>query len=165
MLKSPLSITCRSLAVALLLINASIASAQIPNPYGPPVNLENAKKIVAASIAEAKKNNWNMAIAVVDTGGDLVYFEKMDGTQTGSVNVAMEKARSSALFKRPTKAFQDTVAAGGEGLRMLALPGALPVEGGVPIIIEGRFVGSVGASGGTSAQDGMVAQAGAAVFK
>jgi glc operon protein GlcG len=101
-----------------------------------------------------------MAIAIVDPNGFLVYFEKMDNTQNGSVDVALDKARSAALFKRPTKAFQDALAAGGEGLRILALQGAVPVDGGLPIIVAGKVVGAIGASGGSSAQDGQVAKAG-----
>lgn len=141
------------------------AFAQLPNPYGAPVSLENAKKMAAAAAAEARKNNWNVAIAVVDPAGALVYFEKLDGTQNASVTVAIEKARTSAQFKRATKAFQDVVAAGGDGLRILSLPGAVPVEGGVPALIDGRIVGAVGVSGATSAQDGQVAAAGVAAVK
>jgi glc operon protein GlcG len=152
-------------ALVLSLAFGRTASAQIPNPFGTPVNLDAAKKAAAAAIAEARKNNWTMAVAVVDTGGDLVHFEKMDGTQTGSVTVAIEKARSAALFKRPTKAFQDVVAAGGEGLRLLALSGAVPIEGGVPIVLDGKFIGAIGVSGGTSAQDGVAAAAGVATMK
>jgi glc operon protein GlcG len=137
------------------------AKAQIPNPYGMPISLETAKKVVVPALAEARTNNWTMAVAVVDTGGHLVYFEKMDGTQTGSVEVSIQKARSAALFKRPTKAFQDALAAGGEGLRVLRLEGAVPVDGGYPLVIDGKFVGAIGVSGGTSAQDGQCAKAAA----
>ena len=147
------------------LSSMSSASAQMPNPYGAPINGENAKKAAAAALAEARKNNWTMAAAVVDPAGDLVYFEKLDGTQAASVNIAVDKARSSARFKRPTKALQDALAAGGEGLRFLALQGAMPVDGGVPILIDGKIVGAIGLSGGTSAQDGQCAAAGAAVIK
>ncbi len=129
------------------------------------VSLENAKKVAAAAVAEARKNNWNVAIAIVDPAGSLVYFEKLDGTQNASVTVAIEKARTSAQFKRATKAFQDVVAAGGDGLRILSLPGAVPVEGGVPALIDGRIVGAVGVSGATSAQDGQVAAAGVGAMK
>ena len=129
--------------------------------YGTPINADQAKKIAAAAIAEAKKTNLAMAIAVVDPNGYLVYFEKMDNTQNGSVNVSIDKARSAALFKRPTKAFQDILAAGGDGLRILALQGAVPVDGGYPLIVGGKIIGAVGASGGTSTQDGQVAKAGA----
>jgi glc operon protein GlcG len=134
----------------------------MPEPYGLPINLENAKKAAAAAIAEALRNNWKMAAAVVDTGGHLVYFEKMDGTQTGSVAVAINKARCAALFMRPTKAFQDVLAGGGDGLRMLGLEGAVPVEGGVPLVVDGKIVGAIGLSGGASSQDGQCARAGAA---
>lgn len=127
--------------------------------YGPSITLDAAKKIAPAAIAEARKNQWNMAIAIVDTAGDLVYFERMDDTQVGSVQVAQAKARSAARFKRPTKAFQDGLAAGGEGLRLLAIEGAVPVEGGIPLVAGGKIVGAIGASGGTSQQDGVVAQA------
>ena len=133
----------------------------LPNPYGLAVTLDNAKKAAAPAIAEARRNNWMMAVAIVDPAGDLVYFEKMDGTQNGSVVVAIAKARSAALFKRPTKAFQDTVAAGGDGLRILRLENAVPVEGGIPLLMDGTIVGGIGLSGGTSQQDGQCAKAGA----
>lgn len=139
--------------------------AQMPNPYGLSINLDTAKKIAALAIAEAHKNNWTMAVAIVDVGGNLVYFEKMDHTQTGSVQVALDKASSAALFKRPTKAFQDTVASGGEGLRMLRLRGAAPIEGGLPLLMDGKIVGAIGVSGGTSQQDGVAAKAGADTMK
>jgi glc operon protein GlcG len=132
--------------------------------YTPPVAVENAKKAAAAALAEARANNWSMAVAVVDPAGFLVYFERMDGTQNGSVAVAQAKARSAALFKRPTKAFQDMLAAGGEGMRVLALEGAVPIDGGLPIIVDGAVIGAIGLSGGTSAQDGQCAKAGVAAL-
>ena len=150
---------------------AAIGVGQTPlvppanTPYGTSVSPDAAKKIATAAIAEARKNNWAMAVAVVDTGGYLVYFERMQDTQLGSVEVAIEKAKSAALFRRPTKAFQDTLAAGGEGLRILRLTGAVPVEGGIPLIVDGKIIGAVGASGGSSDQDGRTAQAGAAATK
>lgn len=137
----------------------------MPNPYGPAVSLDSAKKAASPALAEAGKNGFTMAVAIVDTAGNLIYFEKMDGTQNGSVHVAIEKARSAALFKRSTKTFQDTVAAGGEGLRVLGLPGAIPVEGGLPLLMDGQVVGAIGVSGGTSAEDGQCAQAGAAALR
>jgi uncharacterized protein GlcG (DUF336 family) len=112
------------------------------------------------ALAKARESNWQMAISIVDPAGVLVYFERIDGTQNGSSNVATEKARSAALFKRPTKAFQDALAAGGEGLRILHIPGAVAIDGGLPIVMGGRIVGAIGVSGGTSAQDGVVALAG-----
>ena len=141
------------------------AFAQMPNPYGAPINLEAAKKIAASAIAEARKNNWTMAVAILDIGGDLVYFEKMDGTQTGSVRVAIGKARSAVLFKRPTKVWEDVVASGGGGLRILGLEGAVPIEGGLPLLMDGKIVGAIGVSGGTAQQDGMAAKAGADTSK
>ena len=149
------------LSLILLIVSGLDAPAQMPNPYGLPVNLEAAKKIAASAIAEARKNNWTMAVAITDIAGDLVYLEKMDGTQTGSVRVALGKARSAVLFKRPTKVFQDVVAAGGEGLRILALEGAVPIEGGLPLLMDAKIVGAIGVSGGTSQQDGVAAKAGA----
>lgn len=151
-------------AAAALLAFATTADAQTMN-YGSPITADAAKKVAAPAIAEAQKNKWAMAVAIVDPSGDLVYFEKMDDTQVGSVDVALSKARSAARFKRPTKAFQDALAAGGEGLRILALDGAVPVDGGVPIVVGGRIVGAIGVSGGTSAQDGQVAAAGVAAVK
>ena len=133
--------------------------------YGTSLNVEAAKKAAAPAVAEARKNGWNMAVAIVDISGDLVYFERMDDTQVGSVDVAISKARSAARFKRPTKAFQDALAAGGEGLRILALNGAIPVDGGLPLVVGGKIVGAIGLSGGTSAQDGQCAAAGAAALK
>jgi uncharacterized protein GlcG (DUF336 family) len=156
-----------SLTIALLAPSlALLAPAQAPPPaYGMPIGLESARKAATAAVAEARKNSWMMAVAVVDPAGNLVYFEKMDGTQTGSVNVAIEKARSAALFKRPTKAFQDVVASGGIGLRILGLPGAVPVDGGLPLVSEGKIIGAIGLSGGTSEQDGICAQAGVNTIK
>ena len=158
------------LLVVIFALVVTTAEAQAPAPapvpqYGMPIGVEAAKRAAAASIAEARKNNLFMAVAVVDTGGALVYFEKMDGTQTGSVTVAVDKARSAALFRRPTKAFQDIVAAGGVGLRILGLTGAVPVDGGVPLTQDGKIVGAIGLSGGTSDQDGQCAAAGAATMK
>ena len=118
------------------------------------ITLEAAQMMAAAGEAEARKNNWNVAIAILDGGANLILFQKMDDTQLGSAKVAIDKARSAALFKRPTKVFQDTLAAGGEGLRLLKIQGAVPVEGGIPLVIEGKIVGAIGVSGGSSAQDG-----------
>lgn len=136
-------------------------SADGPQPYGNPITLDHAKRVAAPALAEARRHNWAMAVAIVDPAGDLVYFEKMDATQAGSVAVAMAKARSAARFKRPTKAFQDALAGGGAGLRVLALEGAVPVEGGLPLEANGAIVGAIGVSGGTSQEDGQCAAAGA----
>ncbi len=155
----------RLVLVALALGTVATAAAQMPNPYGPPISLETARKVAAPALAEAAKNNWTIAVAIVDPSGNLVYYEKMDNTQLGSANVSIDKARSAAQFKRPTKAFQDAVAKGGEGLRVLALPGAIPLEGGIPLVSDGKIVGAIGASGMTSAQDAQCAKAGADSLK
>ena len=152
------------LFLAAFLVYATVADAQTMS-YGTSITADAAKKVAAPAIAEARKNNWAMAIAIVDIAGELVYFERMDDTQIGSVDVAISKARSAARFKRPTKAFQDALAAGGEGLRILALDGAIPVDGGLPLVAGGKVVGAIGASGGTSAQDGQAAAAGVAALK
>jgi glc operon protein GlcG len=125
------------------------------------LTLEAAKQIAAAAEAEAKKNNWTMVISVVDDGGHLIYLERMDGTQIGSVEVAQEKAATAVRFKRPTKALEDTIAGGRQAI--LKLPGATPIEGGLPIMAGNEFIGAIGVSGGTSPQDGQVAAAGIAV--
>ncbi|HEX2327750.1 MAG TPA: heme-binding protein [Candidatus Angelobacter sp.] len=130
------------------------------NLYGPPISVETARKAAAAALAEAARNNWTMAVAIVDPNGTLVYYEKMDNTQLGSANVCIDKARSATLFKRPTKAFQDAVASGGAGIRVMTLRDAIPVEGGLPIVLQGKIVGAIGLSGDTSENDGKCAQAG-----
>ena len=135
------------------------------NNYGPPITLENAKKVVALALAEARKNNWNMAAAIVDGGGNLVYFEKMDNTLIASINISIEKARSAVLFKRPTKAFEDELASGGGGLIVLGVHGAVPLEGGIPLLIDGNIVGAIGISGESCQQDGQCAKAGADSLK
>src|ERR1017187_2084759 len=155
--------------LACLCIASSWAQQSSPSlyltPYGPPVSVEMAKRVAAAALVEARKNAWFMAVAVVDPHGDLVYYEKMDNTQLGSAKVSVEKARSAALYKRPTKAFQDALAGGGVGLRVLGLQGAVPVEGGFPIVMDGKVVGAIGVAGGTSAQDGQCAKPGADALK
>jgi glc operon protein GlcG len=156
--------TSRRLAAAITLALAAPWAAAQVIPYGAPIDIATAKKVAAAAVEEARKSNFQMAVAVTDAAGDLVYFEKMDGTQTGSVKVAEGKARSAALFRRPTKVFQDIVAGGGDGLRILGLEGAVPIEGGIPLVIGGKVVGAIGASGGSAPQDGQTAKAGAAAL-
>lgn len=128
--------------------------------YGKSITLEQARLVSAAAQAEAARNGWCMVVAIMDVGGHLVLLERMDNSQFGSVQVAQDKARSAVAFRRPTKAFHDMVAAGGEGVRMLVMSGAVPIDGGLPIIVDGTVIGGIGISGGTSAQDGLVAQAG-----
>src|SRR6202049_2493653 len=130
-------------------------------PYGSPISLDAAKKAMAAAEAEAVKNNWPMAIVILDSTGHTVMIHKLDNTQYGSIRVAELKAHSALDYRRPSKVFEDLVAQGGIGLRTLALPGAAPFEGGVPIIADGKIIGAIGVSGGTSQQDGQVAKTGA----
>ena len=159
------SVRCAGLTtLAVALFAAVTASAQVPQ-YGTNVNLETARKIMAAASAEAKKNSWPMAIAIVDNAGQLVAYERMDNTQTASVHVAVEKAVSSATYRRSTKVFQDLVAGGGIGMRILGLPGAVPIEGGLVLMQDGKLIGAIGVSGMASDQDGVVAKAGVDAIK
>lgn len=147
-----------ALLLAALFATLSLpAAAQLSDKKA--LTLEAAKKLAAAAEAEAKKNSWNVVIAVVDDGGHLVYLQRMDGTQTGSIEVAIKKAQTAMSFKRPTKVFEDAVAGGRTVI--LALHGALPIEGGVPITVGGQIIGSIGVSGVTAQQDGQIAKAGA----
>jgi glc operon protein GlcG len=135
-------------------------------PYGMPITLDQAKKAMAAAEAEARKNNWNVVIAIVDAGGNLMMLQRFDNTQFGSVKVATEKAHGSAAFRRPTVAFQDLIAQGGVHLRLLNITGDASVfEGGVPIVVDGKLIGAIGVSGVTSQQDAQIAQAGANALK
>ncbi len=140
------------------------APSQEPTPYGSPINLELARKILAAAEQEAVQQKWPVAITIVDPAGYLVAFQRLDNTQYGSVEVSIEKAKTAALFRRPTKVFEEIIAQGGAGLRILKLPGALPVEGGLPIVHDGKIIGGIGVSGVTSVQDGLVAKAGLAAL-
>lgn len=144
------------LAVALLAFAAFPLSAQVATK--PTLTLEMAKKVAAKAAAEAAKNNWTVVIAIVDDGANLVYLEKVDGTQIGSIEVAQAKARTAILFKRPSKIFEERVAAGANAI--IALPGALPIEGGLPLVVNNTHIGAIGVSGVTSAQDGQIAAAG-----
>jgi len=153
----------------VLILGASIAGAQQPAPaaapppplpYGPPITLEQAKKVMVGAEAEAKKNSWNVVMVVLDSGGNLVMLQRMDGAQFGSIEVAKDKAYSAVAFRRPTKAFDDALAQGGANLRILKLSGAAPLEGGIPIVVDGKLIGAVGVSGVTSAQDAQIGRAG-----
>ena len=150
------------IAFLVLVLSMAARAQQWPFGYGAPVGVEAARKAAAAALAEARKNGWKVAVAVVEPSGILVYYEKMDDTQYGSAHVAVEKARSSAQFRRPTKSFEDPVNNGKPNL--LGLPGAVPLEGGLPLVVEGRIIGAIGVSGGTSQQDGVCAKAGAEVL-
>jgi glc operon protein GlcG len=144
-----------------------VALPAVPPPdYGPPIVNEQAKAVAEAAIAEAKKNNWRMVIAIVGPEGELIYFERMDGAQSSSAALAQAKARTSALFRRPSKVFADQFSAGNAAF--MSFPdGARPIasEGGIPIVVNGKLVGAIGVSGGTAAQDTVVATAGANAAK
>jgi len=145
--------------------SAPAASAPPPE-YGVSISTADAKKAAAAAIAQVPKSGSPPdAVAIVDTGGYLVYLERMDNTQIGSVQVAIDKARAAVLYRSSTKVFEDALAGAGAGLRILGVHDAIPIEGGVPLIVSGKVVGAIGASGGSAQQDGQVAQAGAAALK
>jgi uncharacterized protein GlcG (DUF336 family) len=152
---------------ASLVVAATTAIAQTPPPaYGSPITMAQAKKAMAAAEAEASKNNWPVAIAIVDTGGHLSMFQRQENTQFGSIAVAQEKANTAVAFRRPTKVFQDLIAQGGVHLRLLNLTSDAGVlEGAVPIVVDGKVIGGIGVSGVTSEQDAIVAQAGANALK
>jgi glc operon protein GlcG len=156
--------------LAIVLATAAASAQQAPSPppttpYGPPITLEAAKKVMAAAEAEAMKNKWGMAIAILDSTAHMVMLHRLDNTQYGSILVAEDKARSAVDFRRPTKVFEDLVAQGGLGMRTLALRGASPLEGGLPIIVDVKIIGAIGVSGATAVQDGQVAKAGADAAK
>ena len=144
------------LAAAIIAMSALPISAQVATK--PTMTLELAKKIAAKASAEAAKNKWNVVIAILDDGANLVYLEKMDGTQIGSIEVAQAKGMTAIKFKRPSKVFEDGVAGGRNAL--LALPGVTPIEGGLPLVVNDTHIGAIGVSGVTSAQDGQIAAAG-----
>jgi uncharacterized protein GlcG (DUF336 family) len=158
-----------SLAIGTALIfMAATAGAQAPAPpppYGPGITLDQAKKAMAGAEAEAKKNNWPVVITILDSGGNLVMSQRLDGAQFGSVEVARDKAYSAVAFRRPTKAFEDGLAQGGANLRLLNLRGASMLDGGWPIVIDGKIVGGIGVSGVTGAQDAQIGKAGVDALK
>lgn len=149
--------------VVALALFTGVATAQAQTADRKVITLDGAKAILAAAEAEALKNKWTVAIAVVDESGNLIAFHKVDDTQVGSIDIAIGKARTAARMKRPTKALEDAVA-GGRTV-MLAIEGLTPLEGGVPVMLGGRVIGAVGVSGVTSQQDAQVAQAGVAALK
>jgi uncharacterized protein GlcG (DUF336 family) len=132
-------------------------------PYGPPVSLDRAQAVIQAAVAEAKKRNWKMNVSVVDSGGNLVAFQRMDGAMLASIRIAEHKARAAATFRRPTKIFED-----GINLMhlnyLLAFDGVIASRGGIPLIEQGVMIGAIGCSGGTDSQDEIVSNAGAAVI-
>jgi glc operon protein GlcG len=157
---------------AIGLLGVVSASAQTPAPapappapYGTSITLEAAKKAMAAAEAEATKNNWNVVIAIVDTGGHVMMVQRANNTQLASIRIAEGKARTAVEFRRPSKALEDAVAGGGAGLRLLTVEGLTALEGGVPIIADGKIIGGIGVSGVLSSQDAQIAKAGADAAK
>jgi glc operon protein GlcG len=139
---------------------AAAAAAQDRRPgYGPPINTATAKKIAAGAVAECQKNGWNVAVAVVDPHGFLVYFERMEDTQYASNDIAIGKARAAATYRRPTRVFADVINKGGPATT--TLPGVFASPGGVPLFVDGKIIGAVGASGVTGDQDEQCSMAGA----
>jgi len=140
---------------------AALAQQAATPPYGPPITLDDAKRAMAAAELEAAKNSWQVAITILDSGGNPVMFHKADNTQLASIGASEGKARTALTFKRPSKALDDAIAAGGAGLRLLAVKDITPLEGGIPILIDGKIIGAIGVSGALSSQDAQVAKAGA----
>lgn len=147
---------------ALFIFCSTALAQQMPNPYGPNIGLVAAKNIAAAAAEAATKMKINVVIVIVDTGGNPLYLERFDVVQYGSVDAALHKAKCSVAYKRPTKVFEDLI--GGGKTAYLTLDGVSAVEGGVPILQDGKIIGAIGVSGGTAAQDGQIASAGAKVI-
>ena len=141
------------------------AAQMLPIEYGAMISNANAKKVAAAALAEAQKMNVPMVVAITDTSGNVLYLERQDGAILGGVMVAPQKARSAVLYKRPTKAFEEAITPGGVGVRFLRLEGAVPIEGGLPLILDNKIIGGIGMSGGTGVQDGVAAKAGVDALK
>jgi glc operon protein GlcG len=154
-----------ALVAAFFLIQSPVAGQNTPPTYGPPITLEQAKKVAAAAESEARKNGWDVFIAIVDSGTNLVFLERLDDAQLGSLHVAQQKAYTAAGYRRSTKVFEDGVAAGGKDLRYLGNELIMPIEGGLPIIVGGKVIGAIGVSGVTSQQDAIIAKAGVDALK
>jgi uncharacterized protein GlcG (DUF336 family) len=153
-------------ACAVALLAAFPVQAQTPPPpYGPPIGIENARKIMTAAEAEASKNNWAVVIAIIDSGGHLVMLHRADDVQLSSIELSQGKAKTALMFKRPSKVLDEAISSGGMGLRFLALRDIVPLEGGLPILIGGKIAGAIGVSGVLSAQDAQIARAGLEALK
>lgn len=142
-----------------LLWLSTAAVADEPPRYGEPISLDAAKKVMQAAEQKAHEEKWPVAIAIVDSGGHLVMFQRLENTQLGSIEIALQKAKTAALYRRPTKAFEDSLAEGGANVKLVQLPGLI-FEGGLPIIHDGKVIGAIGVSGVKSTQDAEVGQAG-----
>lgn len=150
-------------AATAALIFIDYGRAQEPAPYGSPIQLEAAGKVMEAATKKAQSNRWPVAIAIYDSTGHLVMFHRLDNTQLGSIEIALEKARSAVIYRRPTRFWEERLAEGGANVKLLKLPG-VPFEGGLPIILDGKLIGGIGVSGVTSVQDGEIAAAGLAAL-
>ncbi len=160
-----LALACAlALAAACPWLTAAAQDQQVESsglpPYGPPITLDQAKRVMAAAELEAAKNSWMVAITILDSGGNMVMFHKIDNAQLSAVTVSQGKARTALQFKRPSKDLDDAIARGGAGNRLLALKDITPLEGGLPIVVDGKIIGAIGVSGAVSAQDAQVAKAG-----
>jgi uncharacterized protein GlcG (DUF336 family) len=166
----------RKLVLALIAASVTVAVATqvhaqqpapppAPPPYGETITIEQAKTIAAGAVAEAKKNNWPMCIAIVAPSGDLVYFERMDNCQYASIAISQHKARAAATFRRPTLVFENLLGRGAETVYLMTLDGMIGSRGGNPIVVNGKLIGAIGVSGGTGPQDDEVSKAGIAALK
>ncbi|MGL4288960.1 MAG: GlcG/HbpS family heme-binding protein [Phreatobacter sp.] len=158
----------KMLALGMLAVSTftGSATAQVQrSPYGAPITLEQAKRVVAAAEAEARKNNWTVSIAVVDSGCNLVLLHRIDNSNLGGIAVSQDKANSACLYRASTRGSEQALAQGGLNIRLLALRGMVPLEAGVPIVVNGQQIGSIGVSGAQSNEDGQIAQAGVDALK
>jgi uncharacterized protein GlcG (DUF336 family) len=147
------------LGVLVACFVASAQAGEAPRPeYGPDITLEQAKKLAAAALAECRSNKWNVAVAIVNTHGSLVYYERLDNTQSASARIAVDKASAAAMYRRPTRAFADAIAKGGPAI--MTLPGVVASPGGLPVFSGGKVIGGIGISGVTGDQDEQCAKAG-----
>ena len=151
-------------AAAWLAVTPALAQTT-PPPYGPPISIENARKVMAAAEGEAAKNNWAVVICIIDAGGNLVMLHRHDNVQLSSIEISQGKAKTALMFKRPSKVLDDAISSGGAGLRFLALKEIVPLEGGIPIVADGKIIGAIGVSGVLSAQDAQIARAGIDALK
>ena len=149
-----------ALVLALLATVPSRAQTT-PPPYGPPIGIEGARAVMAAAESEAAKNNWAVVISIIDSGGNIVMLHRHNDVQLSSIEISQGKAKTALMFKRPSKVLDDAISSGGAGLRFLALKDIVPLEGGLPIVADGKIVGAIGVSGVLSSQDSQVARAGA----
>ena len=161
---TPLKILAGACAIALVAMTPARAQTP-PPPYGPPIGIENARKAMAAAEAEAAKNNWAVVIAIIDSGGNIVMLHKGDDVQLSSIDISVGKAKTALRFKRPSKVLDEAISGGGAGLRFLALHDIVPLEGGLPIMMDGKIVGAIGVSGVLSSQDSQTARAGVDALK